>query len=79
MPGLLPNLESYQLGESKISGDHATSEATTTTTQNNRASTATLPVQLVRLNGVWMVDGEWIVRELSKRGMGGVLLRGADL
>ena len=74
MPGLVPDVESYRFGNAIVTGDRATVETTATTRRNGKESTDTLKVEMVRTNGLWRIDGGWIFKEATRRGMGGVFL-----
>jgi hypothetical protein len=79
MPGLVPELQEYGIGNVEVSGENATLDATTTMTgPDQRPTSSALKVKMVRTNGIWRVDGNWILSELKKKGMGGVFLNGVE-
>jgi hypothetical protein len=76
--GLLPEIKEYHFGTSTIAGDQATVETTVIGTQAGGESTSVVPFKLVKTNGVWLIDGKWILAEALKRGFGGVFMNGAE-
>ncbi len=78
MPGLVPEVEEYRFGAATVSSDRATIETATTTRTLRGVTSNTLNVEMERVNGSWMIDGRWILREVGKRGLGGLIIDGSE-
>ncbi len=77
-PGLVPVVEEYRFGKVTENGDHATVETTATTRIGDKTTSGTVPFQLVRSNGVWRLDGNWIVSEATRHGLSGMFLNSSE-
>jgi hypothetical protein len=75
VPGLIPEVEAYRLGRAKVEGDSAQVEAATTLRggANAESSVSTFQVELVRREGQWRIDGQWVMREMARKGAGDLL------
>ena len=77
MPGLVPELANYSIGNVEVKGDSASLDATTTMIgRDQKPSSSSLKVKMVKTNDIWRVDGNWILSEMKKKGLGGAFLNG---
>lgn len=77
VPSAVPIVEDYRFGRVTFNGDHAIVD--TSTIARNRAGRPYangFDVEMIRTNGVWRIDGYWILKEIDRRGLGGLLLGG---
>lgn len=78
-PGLVPTLHEYKIGSVELNGDNAQLDATTTLIGADQKPTdSQLKVKMIRTNGIWRVDGNWIMSEIGKKGLNGLLLNGTE-
>ena len=61
-----------------VTVDQATVETTVTTMQAGKETVNVVQFKLVKANGVWLIDGKWILSEAMKRGLGGMFMNGSE-
>ena len=76
IPGLIPEVVDYRFGHASVTGDHARVETTTIGRFRRRGFSITFDVEMQRRNGIWRIDGKWLLAQINMRGFGGVLLNG---
>ncbi len=74
----VPEIKEHRFGNSDVVGDQATVETTIKGSSAGSQTTSVVQFKLVRTNGVWLIDGQWIMAEMMKRGLGGMLMNGPD-
>jgi hypothetical protein len=77
-PGLIPDVQEYRVLKSDVQGDRATVTSEVTASQAGRTNDRAVDFRLVREEGIWRIDGEWVIQEALRTGLGGALLRGAE-
>ena len=77
-PGLIPDVRDYEIVSSAIKGDEATVKTQVTASQGGRTTQNEINFELVRQEGIWRLDGEWLFQEAVRHGLGGALLGGAQ-
>jgi hypothetical protein len=71
-PSTFPQIASFAIGDTAVTGDDAIVKASLTTTGGSSASD--IEVHLRRVDGRWMVDGNWLAGLMARNG-GGALLK----
>ena len=77
-PGLIPDVHEYRITNSDTKENRATVTANVKSTQRGRTVENRVDFQVVRDEGFWRLDGEWLLREAIRHGLGGALLGGAE-
>lgn len=75
-PALIPDVEEYRISESSVEGNRATVTVNVLATRAGQTSESRIEFKLVRDAGIWRIDGDWIVAEAVRNGLGGALLGG---
>jgi len=73
---LIPRVQEYRFGKAQQEGDRARVETTAVvldTPQGTPPSASTFNVQMVRVNGLWKIEGRWMMAEIQRRGADAIL------
>ena len=73
-PGLIPNVRDYRIIGSTVKGNRAAVTVEATLGQAETTRRSTVAFELVRDEGIWRIDGDWILKEAVRHGLGGAIL-----